>query len=147
MLICRGVARNLAMGGAKILDRKPHLLIINAEKEVIIIACAFQQIIHILSNNNEQRNFDELGVTGHWSQLLSWRERANLVVRTERFFRMLHTSSLIQREHAQTNVHLQSAFLATAPGFRRSSRTGLAVFEPPKQPTEVSTLIQTVSFK
>ena len=31
--------------------------------EVIIIACAFQQIIHILSNNNEQRNVDELRVT------------------------------------------------------------------------------------
>ena len=33
------------------------------KQEVIIIACAFQQIIHILSNNNEQRNVDELGVT------------------------------------------------------------------------------------
>ena len=32
-------------------------------QEVIIIACAFQEIIHILSNNNEQRNVDELGVT------------------------------------------------------------------------------------
>ena len=31
--------------------------------EVIIIACAFQKKIHILSNNNEQRNVDELGVT------------------------------------------------------------------------------------
>ena len=30
------------------------------KEEVIIIACAFQ---HILSNNNEQRNVDELGVT------------------------------------------------------------------------------------
>ena len=60
-LLFRGVARNLTMGG-KILDRKPHPLI-NAEKEVIIIACAFQQIIHTLSNNNEQINVDELGVT------------------------------------------------------------------------------------
>ena len=59
------------------------------------------------SNNNEQRNVDELGVTfSHWSQLLSWRELAKLVVRMERFFRMLRTSSLIQCEHAQTNVHL-----------------------------------------
>ena len=30
------------------------------KQEVIIIA--FQQLIHILSNNNEQRNVDELGV-------------------------------------------------------------------------------------
>ena len=33
------------------------------KQEVTIIACAFQQIIHILPNNNEQRNVDELGVT------------------------------------------------------------------------------------
>ena len=32
------------------------------KQEVIIIACACQQIIHILSNNNEKRNVDELGV-------------------------------------------------------------------------------------
>ena len=49
--------------------------------------------------------------------LVGERERANLVVRTERFFRILYiyiyrvlrTSSLIQRAHAQTNVNLQSA--------------------------------------
>ena len=41
-------------------------------------------------------------------------------------------------EHVQTNVHLQSAFLAKAPGFRSSSRTDLAALEPPKQPIEVS---------
>ena len=33
------------------------------KQEVIIIACAFQHKIHILSNNNEQKNVDELGVT------------------------------------------------------------------------------------
>ena len=33
------------------------------KQEVIIIACAFEQIIHMLSNNNEGRNVDELGVT------------------------------------------------------------------------------------
>ena len=33
------------------------------KQEVIITACAFQQIIHSLSNNNEQRNANELGVT------------------------------------------------------------------------------------
>ena len=33
------------------------------KQEVIIIACAFQhKLIHILSNNIEQRNVDELGV-------------------------------------------------------------------------------------
>ena len=58
----QGRSQKFGDGGAKNLDRKPHLLI-NAEQEVIIMACAFQQIIHILSNNNEQRNFDELGVT------------------------------------------------------------------------------------
>ena len=38
-------------------------------------------------------------------------------------------------------------FLAKAPGFRSSSKTGLAALEPPKQPTEVRTLIQTLGFK
>ena len=58
----QGCSQKSGDGGAKSLDRKPHLLI-NAEKEVIIIACAFQQIIRILSNINEQRNVDEFGVT------------------------------------------------------------------------------------
>ena len=50
--------------------------------EVIIIACAFQQIIHILSNNNEQRNVDELGVTVEVTG-----------ASYSRFFQMLRTSS------------------------------------------------------
>ena len=33
------------------------------KQEVFIIACAFQQKIHFLSNYNERRNVDELGVT------------------------------------------------------------------------------------
>ena len=82
------------------------------KQEVIIIAGAFQQIIHIY---NEQGNVDELGVTvKSLSQLLSWRERANLVVRTERFFRMLRTSSL---NASMRKPHLQFAFVATAPAF------------------------------
>ena len=61
MCVCvcpRGVARILAMGGAKILDRKPHLLI-NAETGSNYYGV---RIPHILSNN-EQRNVDELRVT------------------------------------------------------------------------------------
>ena len=87
------------------------------KQEVIIIASSFQQIIHFLSKNNEQRNVDELGViVSHWSQLLSWREGANQVVRF--FGCCVQSSSLIQREHTKTNVHLQSAFLATALAYK-----------------------------
>ena len=38
-------------------------------------------------------------------------------------------------------------FLATAPGFLNSSRTGLTALDPLKQVKEVSMLIQTVGFK
>ena len=57
----RGVARNLAMEGGKILDRKPHLLI-NTETGSNYYSVRVPAK-HILSNNNEQRNIDELGVT------------------------------------------------------------------------------------
>ena len=78
------------MGGQKTFDRKPHLLI-NAEtgsNYYRVRVPAFCQ-----TTNREMLMSLELQLR-HWSQLLSWRERANLVVRTERFFRMLRTSSL-----------------------------------------------------
>ena len=115
--------------------------------EVIIIACAFQQIIHILSNNNEQRNVDELGVTVKSLEPATLLAGASQPSRTNGAIFPDAAYIVSKREHAQTNVYLQSAYLATAPGFRSGSRTGLAALEPPKQPTEVSTLIQTVSFK
>ena len=119
------------------------------KQEVIIIACAFLQIIHIkfLSNNNEQRNVDELGVTVKSLEPVTLLAGASKPSRTNRAIFPDAAYVVSKREHAQTNVHLQSAFFATPPGFRSSSRTGLAALEPPKQPTEVSTLIQTVSFK
>ena len=115
------------------------------KQEVIIIACAFQQIIHILSNNNE--HVDELGVTVKSLEPATPLAGASQPSRTNGAIFPDAAYIVSKRKHAQTNVHLQSAFLATAPGFRSSSRTGLAALEPPKQPTEVSTLIQTVSFK
>ena len=44
-------------------------------------------------------------------------------------------------------VYVFRALLPTAPGFRNSSRMGPVALEPPKQPTEVSTLIQTLGLK
>ena len=40
-------------------------------------------------------------------------------------------------------VNVFCALLSTVPGFRNSSRTGPGTLKPPKQSTEVSTLIQT----
>ena len=117
------------------------------KQEVIIVACAFQQIIHILTNNNEERNVNELGVTVKSLEPATILAGASqpIVVRTERFFRMLRTSSLIQREHAQTNrLSRDSAWLSKQ--LKNGSGRPHAL-EPPKQPTEVITLIRTVSFK
>ena len=66
----------------------------------IIIACAFQQHIHILSNNNEPRSFDvTVEVTG------AREERANLVVRMERFSIFYTLSPNLSRACVKTNVH------------------------------------------
>ena len=113
------------------------------KQEVIIIGYAFQ---HILSNS-EQRNVDELGVTVKSLEPATLLAGASKPSRTNGAIFPDAACIVSKRGLAQTNVHLQSAFLATAPGFRSSSRTDLAALEPPKQPTEVSTLIQTVSFK
>ena len=104
------------------------------KQEVIIIACAFQQIIYILSNNNEQRNVDEVGVT------VKSLEPATLLAGASQPScangAIIPDAAYIasKREHAQTNEHLQSTFLATAPGFRSSSGTGLAALEPHAYP-------------
>ena len=101
----------------------------------------------MLSNNNEQRNVVELGVTVKSLEPAILLARASQPGRTNGAIFPDAAYIVSKREHVQTNVHLLSAFLATAPGFRSSSRTGLAALEPPKQPKEVSTLIQTVSLK
>ena len=80
----QGRSQKSGNGGAKILDRKPHLLI-NAETGSDYYSVRVPAKKYIFCN--KQRNVDELGVivevTGAATLL------ANPVVRTERFFHRL----------------------------------------------------------
>ena len=73
-------------------------------KQEVNIACGFQQKIHILLNNNEERNVDELGVTIEVTEVSY--SLGGSKPTPSRTNGAVYTSSLIQRAHAQTNVHL-----------------------------------------
>ena len=89
------------------------------KQEVIIISRPFQHKIHILSNNNEQRNVDELGVTVKTLEPATLLAGASQPSRTNGKIFPDAAYIVSKREHVQTNVHLQYAFLATAPFSRQ----------------------------
>ena len=111
------------------------------KQEVIIIACAFQQIIHIVSNNNEQRNVYELGVTVKSLDLLAGARQPsckNGAIFPDAVYTVSNSTRACTNQCTfAIGLSRDSAWLSKQ--FKNWSSCPRA----PKQPTEVSTLIQT----